>query len=173
MGIYSFLYLPAVIRTYPFNTISMCTSLGIGMRISCRSARSSASRSINRLCMRISQWSQVGEPSPSGLFLHGTRSFFVGRGMGPDILTPVVSTIFFTCWQISSNFLWSTLESFIRAFWFIPFPFPLCLLISYQFESLCFISPFPLCQLPCPQQRSAPCPGLRIFRDVVFPSHAR
>ena len=42
------------------------------------------------LWMRISQRSQVSLPSPSGLFLQGTLSFFVGRGTGPRMSTPVL-----------------------------------------------------------------------------------
>ena len=33
---------------------------------------------------------QVDEPLPSGLFLQGTLSFFVGRGTGPRMSTPVL-----------------------------------------------------------------------------------
>ncbi len=137
----------------------------MGTRISCRNARSSASKSINRLCIRISQWSHVGEPSPSGLFLQGTRSFFVGRGMGPDILTPVVSAICLTCWHIPSSCLWFVLDSFIRAFWSIS-PF---LLVS----SACALSTSALRLLPYPQQPSAPCHGLQTSLTVVSPLHAR
>jgi len=57
------------------------------------SARSSMPRSINRLWMRISKWSQVAVPLPQGLLRVVTLSFLVGKGMGPRIITPVLSAI--------------------------------------------------------------------------------
>ena len=83
-------------RDQPSNTISMLMSFGTCILISCLKALSSASRSIRRLCTRISQCSHVAVPSPSGLFLVGTRSLFVGRGTGPDRFTPVLSAMLFT-----------------------------------------------------------------------------
>ena len=83
----------------PSSTISMLISFGTCILMSCRSARSSASRSISRLWTRISQCSHVAVPSPSGLFRVGTLSLFVGRGTGPDRLTPVLSAMLFTCSQ--------------------------------------------------------------------------
>jgi len=77
----------------------MLISFGTCILMSCRSARSSASRSISRLWTRISQCSHVAVPSPSGLFRVGTLSLFVGRGTGPDRLTPVLSAMLLTCSQ--------------------------------------------------------------------------
>src|SRR5581483_5695252 len=48
------------------STISMFTESGTWMRMSWRRARSSASMSMRRLWMRISQWSHVSEPLPLG-----------------------------------------------------------------------------------------------------------
>ena len=44
----------------------MFTESGTWMRMSWRSARSSASMSMRRLWMRISQWSYVSLPEPLG-----------------------------------------------------------------------------------------------------------
>src|SRR6056297_3414692 len=81
----------------------MLTSLGTWIRMSWRSARSSASRSIRRLWTRISQCSQVAVPSPSGDFRAGTSSVLVGSGIGPDSATPVLSAISRTSSVMSSR----------------------------------------------------------------------
>src|SRR5438093_811725 len=99
------------------NTISMLTPSGTWMRISCRNARSSASRSMSRLWIRISQRSHVSLPSPSGDFRTGTTSRFVGRGIGPAIATPVRSLISLICWHTLSTFFGSVPLSEMRAFW--------------------------------------------------------
>src|SRR2546428_13959989 len=99
------------------NTISMLTPSGTWMRISCRSARSSASRSMSRLWIRISHRSHVSLPSPSGDFRTGTTSRFVGSGIGPAIATPVRSLISLICWHTLSTFFGSVPLSEMRAFW--------------------------------------------------------
>src|SRR5438094_4403855 len=99
------------------NTISMLTPSGTWMRINCRNARSSASRSMSRLWIRISHRSHVSLPSPSGDFRTGTTSRFVGRGIGPAIATPVRSLISLICWHTLSTFFGSVPLSEMRAFW--------------------------------------------------------
>src|SRR3989441_1261931 len=99
------------------NTISMLTPSGTWMRISCRNARSSASRSMSLLWIRISQRSHVSLPSPSGDFRTGTTSRFVGSGIGPAIATPVRSLISLICWHTLSTFFGSVPLSEMRAFW--------------------------------------------------------
>src|SRR2546428_186136 len=99
------------------NTISMFTPSGTWMRMSCRNARSSASRSMSLLWIRISQRSHVSLPSPSGDFRTGTRSRFVGSGIGPAIATPVRSLISLICWHTLSTFFGSVPLSEMRAFW--------------------------------------------------------
>src|SRR5881296_3930254 len=99
------------------NTISMLTPSGTWMRISCRNARSSASRSMSLLWIRISHRSHVSLPSPSGDFRTGTTSRFVGSGIGPAIATPVRSLISLICWHTLSTFFGSVPLSEIRAFW--------------------------------------------------------
>jgi len=42
-------------------------------------------------------------PSPSGAFLVGTTSLFVGSGTGPEMLTPVFDAISLTWEQIPSS----------------------------------------------------------------------
>src|SRR5205814_81936 len=84
---------PMFLARYERSTISMFTPSGTWMRMSCRNARSSASRSMSRLWIRISQRSHVSLPSPSGDFRTGTSSRFVGSGIGPAIATPVRSLI--------------------------------------------------------------------------------
>jgi len=66
--------------------------------------------------MRISHLSQVAVPSPHGVFRTGTRSLFVGSGIGPVILIPVLSAMVFSSPHTSSSFLKSVLVSRIRAF---------------------------------------------------------
>src|SRR2546428_13861261 len=95
----------------------MLTPSGTWIRMSCRSARSSASRSMSRLWIRISQRSHVSLPSPSGDFRTGTRSRFVGSGIGPAIATPVRSLISLICWHTLSTFFGSVPLSEMRAFW--------------------------------------------------------
>src|SRR5208283_4874258 len=75
------------------STISIPISFGTWIRISWRSARSSASISMSLLCTLICQRSKVAVPSPSGLLRIGTTSLFVGSGMGPARFTPVRSAI--------------------------------------------------------------------------------
>src|SRR6266705_3695223 len=98
-------------------TISMFTPSGTWMRMSCRNARSSASRSMSLLWIRISQRSHVSLPSPSGDFRTGTTSRFVGSGIGPAIATPVRSLISLICWHTLSTFFGSVPLSEMRAFW--------------------------------------------------------
>src|SRR5580658_9689512 len=94
----------------------MLTPSGTWMRITWRNARSSASMSIKRLWIRISQWSIVLVPPPSGPLRTGTRSFFVGSGIGPAIATPVFAEISRICLQIEST-LWESVPlREIRAF---------------------------------------------------------
>src|SRR5438876_4272545 len=109
-------------HTHDRRTISMFTPSGTWMRMSCRSARSSASRSMSRLWIRISQRSHVSLPSPSGDFRTGTSSRFVGSGIGPAIATPVRSLISLICWHTLSTFFGSVPLSEIRAFWAIRQP---------------------------------------------------
>src|SRR2546426_8562634 len=85
--------------------------------MSCRNARSSASRSMSLLWIRISQRSHVSLPSPSGDFRTGTTSRFVGSGIGPAIATPVRSLISLICWHTLSTFFGSVPLSEMRAFW--------------------------------------------------------
>src|SRR5438309_10968063 len=98
-------------------TISMLTPSGTWMRMSWRKARSSASRSMSRLWIRISQRSQVSLPSPSGDLRTGTTRRFVGSGIGPAIATPVRSLISLICWHTLSTFFGSVPLSEMRAFW--------------------------------------------------------
>src|SRR5438309_1934054 len=98
-------------------TISMLTPSGTWMRMSWRKARSSASRSMSRLWIRISQRSQVSLPSPSGDLRTGTTRRFVGSGIGPAIATPVRSLISLICWHTLSTFFGSVPLSDMRAFW--------------------------------------------------------
>src|SRR5881398_682459 len=98
-------------------TISMLTPSGTWMRMSCRKARSSASRSMSLLWIRTSQRSHVSLPSPSGDLRTGTTSRFVGRGIGPAIATPVRSLISLICWHTLSTFFGSVPLSEMRAFW--------------------------------------------------------
>src|SRR5256886_11781153 len=103
-------------------TISMLTPSGTWMRMSWRRARSSASRSMSRLWIRISHRSQVSLPSPSGDLRTGTTRRFVGSGIGPAIATPVRSLISLICWHTLSTFFGSVPLSEIRAFWAIGQP---------------------------------------------------
>src|SRR5438094_4717336 len=95
----------------------MLTPSGTWIRMSCRKARSSASRSMSLLWIRISQRSHVSLPSPAGDLRTGTTSRFVGSGIGPAIATPVRSLISLICWQTLSTFFGSVPLSEIRAFW--------------------------------------------------------
>src|SRR5437870_1469532 len=95
----------------------MFTPSGTWIRMSCRSARSSASRSMSLLWIRISHRSHVSLPSPSGDFRTGTTSRFVGSGIGPAIATPVRSLISLICWHTLSTFFGSVPLSEMRAFW--------------------------------------------------------
>lgn len=81
----------------------MYTSSGTRILIIRLMTRSSASISISLLCMRISHLSQVAVPPPEGDFRTGTLSRFVGRGIGPVILTPVLSAMAFSSLHILSN----------------------------------------------------------------------
>src|SRR3989441_1234399 len=103
--------------THERSTISIFTPSGTWMRMSCRNARSSASRSMSLLWIRISQRSHVSLPSPSGDFRTGTTSRFVGSGIGPAIATPVRSLISLICWHTLSTFFGSVPLSEMRAFW--------------------------------------------------------
>src|SRR2546427_685690 len=109
--------LRAAVAPHERSTISMLTPSGTWMRISWRNARSSASRSMSRLWIRISQRPHVSLPSPSGDFRTGTTSRFVGRGIGPAIATPVRSLISLICWHTLSTFFGSVPLSEMRAFW--------------------------------------------------------
>src|SRR3989441_6848322 len=109
--------LRAAVAPHERSTISMLTPSGTWMRMSCRNARSSASRSMSRLWIRISQRSHVSLPSPSGDFRTGTTSRFVGSGIGPAIATPVRSLISLICWHTLSTFFGSVPLSEMRAFW--------------------------------------------------------
>src|SRR5881296_3537090 len=95
----------------------MLTPSGTWIRMSCRKARSSASRSMSLLWIRISQRSHVSLPSPSGDLRTGTTRRFVGSGIGPAIATPVRSLISLICWHTLSTFFGSVPLSEIRAFW--------------------------------------------------------
>src|SRR3989442_1109806 len=95
----------------------MFTPSGTWMRMSCRSARSSASRSMSLLWIRISDRSHFAVPSQSGDFRTGTTSRFVGSGIGPAIATPVRSLISLICWHTLSTFFGSVPLSEMRAFW--------------------------------------------------------
>src|SRR5438093_2590414 len=97
----------------------MFTPSGTWIRINALNARSSASRSISRLWIRISHRSHVSDPSPSGDFRTGTISRFVGSGIGPLIATPVRSDIVLICWHTLSTFFGSVPLSEIRARWAI------------------------------------------------------
>ncbi|SUZ92092.1 uncharacterized protein METZ01_LOCUS44946 [marine metagenome] len=85
----------------------MVTESGIGIRRTLRRAFSSlavlVTSSSRRLWTRISQWSQVSAPSPSGLLRQGTTRRRVGRGIGPRRLTPVSSEINLMCSQTMST----------------------------------------------------------------------
>src|SRR5256712_4729648 len=94
----------------------MLTPSGTWMRMSCRNARSSASRSMSRLWIRISQRSHVSLPSPSGDFRTGTRTRFVGSGIGPAIATRVRSLIGLMFWHALSPFLGPVPLGEMRAF---------------------------------------------------------
>src|SRR5271170_2548395 len=94
----------------------MLTPSGTWMRITWRRARSSASMSISRLWIRISQWSIVLVPPPSGPLRTGTLSFLVGRGIGPAIATPVFCEISRISLQIESTLRESVPLREIRAF---------------------------------------------------------
>ena len=71
----------------------MKTSSGALILISLFKNRSFGSTSMRRLCILISHLSKVWVPCPAGDFLDGTMSFFVGSGIGPFNLTPVLSAI--------------------------------------------------------------------------------
>src|SRR5256886_3695504 len=103
-------------------TISMLTPSGTWMRMSWRRARSSASRSMSRLWIRISHRSQVSLLPRSGCLRTGTTGRFVGSGIGPAIATPVRSLISLICWHTLSTFFGSVPLSEIRAFWAIGQP---------------------------------------------------
>ena len=100
---------------YSITWISILTSCGIVTRITRWSARSSACMSISLLWMRISHRSYVSEPSPSGDFLVEITSFFVGRLIGPEKLTPVLLAISVIWLTMSFSFFMSVLYNFIRA----------------------------------------------------------
>src|SRR2546425_2800099 len=93
----------------------MFTPSGTWIRIRARNARSSASRSISRLWIRISHRSHVSDPSPSGDFRTGTTRRFVGSGIAPLTATPVRSEIVLICWHTLSTFFGSVPLSEIRA----------------------------------------------------------
>src|SRR5438128_7365202 len=95
----------------------MFTPSGTWMRMSCRNARSSASRSMSLLWIRISHRSHVSLPSPSGDFRTGTTSRFVGSGTGPCIAAPGRSLISLICWHTLSTFFGAVPLSEMRAFW--------------------------------------------------------
>src|SRR6056297_1538184 len=59
--------------------------------------------SMRRLWTRISQCSHVAVPSPSGDLRAGTSRVFVGSGIGPLRLTPVLFAISRTSSQMSSR----------------------------------------------------------------------
>ena len=80
------------------------TSSGTRILIIRLMTRSSASMSMRRLWIRISHLSQVAVPSPQGVLRTGTRSRLVGRGIGPVILTPVLSAMVFSSLHTSSSF---------------------------------------------------------------------
>src|SRR5208282_6366910 len=94
----------------------MLTPSGTWIRITWRRARSSASMSISRLWIRISQWSIVLVPPPSGPLRTGTLSFFVGSGIGPAISTPVLVEISLIILQIESTLRASVPLREMRAF---------------------------------------------------------
>ena len=72
--------------------------------MTCLIARSSAPIPIKRLWILSSHFSQEALPSPSGDFLVGTTNFLVGKGIGPDKSTPVLSAIFLSWSHTYSNF---------------------------------------------------------------------
>ena len=91
----------------------MCTVGGIEVLMIACSTRSFEGRSIMRLCIRISNLSKVAVPSPQGDFLVVTFSFFVGRGIGPEIFIPADEAISFMESQIRFSSFMSILFSFI------------------------------------------------------------
>src|SRR3989338_11049054 len=66
--------------------------------------------------MRISYLSHEAFPSPSGDFRVVTLSFFVGKGIGPRITTPVLSAISLIELHTSLTLWMSMLANFILAF---------------------------------------------------------
>src|SRR3989475_9604655 len=98
----------------------MKTSSGALILISRFKNRSFGSTSMRRLWILISHLSNVFVPCPAGDFRVGTISFFVGRGIGPFSLTPVLSAISLISAHIALISWGSVLESLILAFETIP-----------------------------------------------------
>src|SRR3989475_10974279 len=98
----------------------MKTSSGALILINRFKNRSLGSTSMSRLWIRISHLSKVCVPWPHGDFLVGICSFFVGRGMGPLSLTPVLSAMSRISVHIVLMSWGLVLESRILAFETIP-----------------------------------------------------
>src|SRR5256712_12993289 len=75
---------------------------------------------MSRLSILISHLSNVFVPWPAGDFRVGTISFFVGRGIGPFSLTPVLLAISLISVHIVLISWGSVLDSRILAFQTIP-----------------------------------------------------
>jgi hypothetical protein len=91
-------------KDYYINSMLTKTSSGTRILMIRLMTRSSASMLMRRLWMRSSHLSHVAVPSPQGLLRTGTRSLFVGRGIGPVIFTPVFSAMVFSSPHTSSSF---------------------------------------------------------------------
>src|SRR3989338_6937199 len=113
-----------MIRNHSIISISMFRPSGIGTLMTSLKALSSRPRSISLLWTLISYLSQVAVPSPSGDFLVVTFNLLVGKGIGPLMLTPVLSEISLMYEHTSLILLISMLANLILAF---------CILLGIDF----------------------------------------